>query len=270
MKYKLVAIDMDGTLLNNNNEVSERTRKAIDKAKEKGVHIVISTGRVLKSALYYGKSLNLRAPIIACNGAIIADESDNIIYKNSIDKNLIKSIIDIAKERNIYYHFYDESRFYSHVKVEEVLKFYNEGNKENSIDIKVFENIEEIIEDKDLNVYKFIFIDENKDNLQNLRRELGNIDNIGISSSWANNIEAMGCNVSKGEAVKELCTKLNIKPEEVIAIGDSENDLPMLRFAGLGVAMGNGNQIIKKEADYITDTNQEDGVAKVIEKFILE
>ena len=270
MKYKLIAIDMDGTLLNSNNEVSERTREAIDKAKEKGVHIVISTGRVLKSALYYSEALKLRNPIIACNGAIIVDESANIIYKNPIDKSLIKAIIDVAKEKNIYYHFYDESRFYSHIRVEEVLAFYNEGSKENSIDMKVFENIEEIIENKDLNVYKFIFIDDNKDNLQNLRLELDNMGNIGTSSSWTNNIEAMGCNVSKGEAVKELCTKLNIKPEEVIAIGDSENDLSMLRLAGLGVAMGNGDELIKKESDYITDTNDEDGVAKVIEKFILE
>lgn len=269
MKYKLIAIDMDGTLLNSNNEVSERTKIAIEKAKEKGVHIVISTGRVLKSALHYSETLKLKNPIIACNGAIIVDESSNIIYKNPIDKSLIKSIIDIAKAKNIYYHFYDESRFYSHVRVEEVLAFYNEGSEGNSIDVKIFDDIEQIIENEDLNVYKFIFIDDNKDNLQSLRLELDKIDNIGTSSSWINNIEAMGCNVSKGEAIKELCIKLNIKPEEVIAIGDSENDLSMLSFAGLGVAMGNGDEIIKKRSDYITDTNDEDGVAKVIEKFIL-
>ncbi|WMM25787.1 Cof-type HAD-IIB family hydrolase [Tissierella sp. MB52-C2] len=270
MKYKLVAIDMDGTLLNSDNQISERTRVAIEKAKEKGAHIVISTGRVLKSALYYSETLKLRNPIIACNGAIIVDESANVIYKKPIEKSLIKTIIDIAKHKNIYYHFYDESRFYSHVRVEEILKFYNEGSEKSTIDMEVFEDIEEIIRNKDLNVYKFIFIDDNKDNLQSLRLELDKIDNIGTSSSWINNIEAMGYNVSKGEAVKELCTRINIKPEEVIAIGDSENDLSMIRFAGLGVAMGNGDEIIKKEADYITDTNDEDGVAKIIEKFILE
>lgn len=270
MKYKLVAIDMDGTLLNSNNEVSERTKKAIEMAKKKGVHIILSTGRVLKSALSYSRNLDLKNPIVACNGAIIVDEDANIIYKRPIDNNKVKEIVNLARRKNIYYHFYDESKFYSHVKVDEVLQFYNEGNENTSIDIKVFQDIEEIVKHKDLNVYKFLFIDNNQDNLQDLRGELDKLGDISTSSSWANNIEAMGLNVSKGEAIRELCTRLQVKPEEVIAIGDSENDLSMLRFAGLGVSMGNGDESIKKQADYTTDSNDEDGVAKVIEKFILE
>lgn len=270
MRYKLVAIDMDGTLLNSNNQVSERTKMAIEKAKAQGTHIIISTGRVLKSALSYSKNLNLKNPIIACNGAIIVDENSNIIYRRPIDNRLVREIVNLSRERNIYYHFYDESQFYSHVKVDEVLQFYNEGNENTSIDINVFDDIEGITNSDELNVYKFLFIDNNKDKLLGLRSELDKLGDICTSSSWANNIEAMGLNVSKGEAVRELCIRLQIKPEEVITIGDSENDLSMLRFAGLGVAMGNGDETIKKQADYITDSNDEDGVAKVIEKFVLE
>ena len=270
MKYKLVAIDMDGTLLNSSNQVSERTRDIIEKAKNKGAHIVLSTGRVLKSALSYSQSLNLKNPIVACNGAIIVDEDSNIIYKRPMDNNLVKEIVNLARREDVYYHFYDESRFYSHVKVDEVLKFYNEGNAKTRIDVEVFDDIEELIKLKDLNVYKFLFIDDNNDKLKKLRTELDKLRNIGTSSSWVNNIEAMGLNVSKGEALRELCNRLHINPEEVIAIGDSENDISMLQFAGLGVAMGNGGEAIKKQADYITDSNDEDGVAKVIEKFVLE
>lgn len=270
MKYKLIAIDMDGTLLNSNNQVSERTRDAIEKAKNKGTHIVLSTGRVLKSALSYSQTLNLRNPIVACNGAIIVDEATNIIYQRPMDNNLVKEIVNLARAKDIYYHFYDESKFYSHIRVEEVVKFYNEGSENTSIDIEVFDDIEEIIQLKNPNVYKFLFIDDNKNKLQSLRAELNRFENIGTSSSWSNNIEAMDFNVSKGEALRELCTKLKIRPDEVIAIGDSENDLSMLHFAGLGVAMGNGGEAIKKQADYITDSNDKDGVAKVIEKFVLE
>ncbi len=270
MKYKLVAIDMDGTLLNKNNEVSERTKNAIEMAKKKGVHIILSTGRVLKSALSYSRNLDLKNPIVACNGAIIVDEDASIIYKRPIDNNKVKEIVNLARKKNIYYHFYDESKFYSHVRVDEVLQFYNEGNENTSIDIEVFQDIEEIVRLTDLNVYKFLFIDDNNEKLQDLRGELDKLEDISTSSSWANNIEAMGLNVSKGEAIRELCIRLQIKPEEVIAIGDSENDLSMLRFAGLGVAMGNGDESIKKQSDYITDSNDEDGVAKVIEKFVLE
>ncbi|WP_353092772.1 Cof-type HAD-IIB family hydrolase [Tissierella praeacuta] len=270
MKYKLVATDMDGTLLNSSNQVSERTKKAIENAKAKGVHVVLSTGRVLKSALSYSRTLDLRNPIVACNGAIIVDETGNIIYRRPIDNSLVKEIVNIARNNNIYYHFYDENRFYSHTKVDEILKFYSEGDESNRIDIKIFDNIEEITKIKDLNIYKFLFVDDDKNKLQNLRTELNKLNNIETSSSWSNNIEAMGLNVSKGMALSELCNNLKINPEEVIAIGDNENDLSMINFAGLGVAMENGAESIKKQADYVTASNDEDGVAKVIEKFVLE
>lgn len=261
---------MDGTLLNSENKVSERTKRAIENAKDQGIHIVISTGRILKSALHYSKALGLENPIIACNGAIIVDESQNVIYEKALGKDKVRDIANLAKIEGVYCHFYDKLSFYSCVRSEEVLKFYNEGSKEMGIDVNVFDDIEEIMEIKDLNIYKFIFIDDNGDKLQKLRSKLDKLGNINTSSSWENNIEAMGFNVSKGEALKSLCEILNIKAEEVIAIGDSENDLSMLKFAGLGVAMGNGDESIKKKSDYITDSNDEDGVAKVIEKFILK
>lgn len=270
MKYKLVAIDMDGTLLNSCNQVSDRTRNAIELAKSKGVHIVLSTGRILKSAMHYSKALNLKNPIVASNGAIIVDEDSNIIYRRPMERNLVRDIVNLARERNIYYHFYDEDKFYSHERVEEVLEFYNEADGKMSIDMKIFDDIEEIISIEDLNVYKFLFIDDDRNKLQGLRMELEKLENIDTSSSWFNNIEAMGENVSKGMALKELCNRLSIHPDEVIAIGDSENDLSMFKFAGMAVAMGNGDQSIKKQADYITDTNDEDGVAKIIENFVLE
>lgn len=270
MKYKLVAIDMDGTLLNSENEISKRTIKAIKRAKEQGTHIVISTGRILKSALHYAELLNLRNPIVACNGAIIVDESQNIIYEKSLDKDKVRDIANLAKAEGVYCHFYDRTSFYSNVRSEEVLKLYNEGSTNMSIDVNVFQDIEEIMDIKDLSIYKFLFIDENKDKLQRLRHQLDELGDINTSSSWENNIEAMGLNVSKGEALKELCQTLKIKPEEVIAIGDSENDLSMLKFAGLGVAMGNSDESIKKYSDYVTSSNDEDGVAKVIEEFILK
>ena len=269
LKYKLVAIDMDGTLLNSENKVTDRTRKAIENARNQGTHIVIATGRILKSALHYSESLGLKNPLIACNGAIIVDEFQNVIYEKHIEKKNVIDIIDLAKSEGIYFHFYDRSSFYSNVRVEEVLKFYNEGSKTMDINLKIFKDTEEIMNMKDLNVYKFIFIDNNKDKLHRFREKIEKFENINTSSSWINNIEAMGNNVSKGEALKELCKILNVEAKEVVSIGDSENDLSMLKFSGLGVAMGNGDKDIKERSNYITDSNDDDGVAKVIEKFIL-
>lgn len=274
MKYKLLAIDMDGTLLDSKNQVSQRTREAIIKAKEKGVYIILSTGRILKSALYYSKDLGLNNPIIASNGGVVVDEFFSIIYKKTIDKNSIVDLINIANEDNMYYHFYDERNFYSNKRVQEVLDFYNEsdngGNSDFHIELKVFKDIKEITSNKDINIYKFLFVDEDMDKLDRFRKRLALVNNISISSSWPNNVETMSINVSKGEALKKLCKRLNIRSEEVIAIGDSENDLSMLNFAGLSVAMKNATKDIKVEVDHITDLNDNHGVAKVIEKFILE
>ena len=269
MKYKLVAIDMDGTLLNSENKITNRTKIAIEEARNQGTYIVIATGRILKSALHYSESLSLKSPLIACNGAVVVDEFQNIIYEKYIEKKNVIDIINLAKSEGIYFHFYDKSNFYSDKRVEEVLRFYNEGSKTMDIELNVFNETKEIADLEDLNVYKFIFIDNNRNKLNEFREKIERLENISTSSSWANNIEAMGPNVSKGEALKELCKILKVHPSETITIGDSENDLSMFNISGLSVAMGNGDDEIKEKTNYITDSNNNDGVAKVIEKFIL-
>ncbi len=272
MNYKLVAIDMDGTLLNDNHQVSDRTKIAIQKAKDKGVNIVLSTGRILKSALQYGMDLDIGSPIVACNGAIIVNEQQEIIYKKPMDKNIIEHILDIGKRNNIYYHFYDEYGLYANTLIEEVIGFYNtpSANMEGlDLNINIFKEKQEILMRSDLDILKFIFIDSSMEKLFKVRNELDQMVDISISSSWDNNIEIMGKNVSKGEALTYLTNQYNINSKEIIAIGDNENDLSMLEYAGLGVAMGNSRDEIKGASDYITSNNNEDGVAKVIEKFIL-
>lgn len=260
---------MDGTLLNNENDISERNRRAIEKAGDKGVYIVLATGRILKSALSYSRRLNLNKPIISCNGAVISDADGKIIYESLLDRETTRKLIEIGNKNNIYYHIYTEDAFYSNVYVEEVLKFYQIGDSDNSqIDYHLFEDPEEII-NGDLNIYKFFFLDQDEKKLEILRNQLSELDNISISSSWSNNVEVMGKNTSKGHGLKYLCERLNISQEEVIAIGDNENDLPMIDYAGMGVAMDNAIDKVKAVADIKTLKNDEDGVARIIEKYIL-
>jgi Cof subfamily protein (haloacid dehalogenase superfamily) len=273
MKYKLIAIDMDGTLLNSQNQVSKRNMKALEEAKNKGVQVVLSTGRIFQSALYYSEILSLKNPIVACNGAVVIDELSKVLYEKSLCKESVLDIINLAEEKNIYYHFYDSDTFHAKNLNKEVMKYYETNKSDLSkqqISFKVLDNPIETIKNNDLKVYKFVFIDDNKDKLAEFRDSLNKIKGINVSSSWSNNIEVMGENVSKGEGLNQLCKMLNIKPEEVIAIGDNENDISMFNFAGLAVAMKNGDEIIRDHTNYTTDTNDNDGVAKVIEKFILK
>ena len=267
MNYKLIAIDMDGTLLNSNKEISNRTIQAIGHAKEKGVNVVLATGRLLKSAQLFADSLELNNHVIACNGAIIIDGSKKVIYSKPMDRNVVEKVMALGKKFNTYYHFYDESQFYSNKYVKEIVDYYS--GRGQSIDVKIFDDEMEIINDKDLNLYKFLFIDNDLEKLIKLRKELSSMENISVSKSWTNNLEVMDTGASKGLGLQFLCNRLDISPSEVIAIGDNENDLSMITFAGLGVSMGNGDDIVKKQANYITSTNDEDGVARVIEEFII-
>ncbi len=272
MNYKLIAIDMDGTLLNSRGEVSDRTRQAIYDAGKKGVYVVLATGRILKSAINHAIELELNKPIISSNGAIIVDENKNIIYQRPMVSQSVKSVIEIGQSENVYFHFYDEMSFYSNIYVEDVLNFYNSDEaKKDGTEIKfnIFKKAEEIVSNKSINVYKFLFIDDDEKKLDRLKYRLRDVEDISICSSWANNLEVMDRDVSKGNGLKHLCNKLNILAKDVIAIGDNENDISMIEYAGLGVAMGNGVDEIKSASDLVTSTNDEDGVAKILEKYVL-
>lgn len=266
MKYKLIAIDMDGTLLNSNKEISDRTIQAITKAKNKGINVVLATGRILSSAQIYADRLNLNSHILACNGAIICDGDKNVVHSVPMGLEAVEKVISLGEKYKTYFHFYNEKSLYSNQYVQEVVDYYSE--RDQKIDFNIFKDYNEIAMDKELNIYKFLFIDNDLDKLSILRSELDQVEDLGITKSWSNNIEVMNKDVSKGLGLKHLCNLLNISSQQVIAIGDNENDISMIDFAGLGVAMGNGSDIVKSRANYITSTNDEDGVANVIEKFI--
>lgn len=272
MNIKLLAIDMDGTLLNSNKEISQRNKEALLKAKEKGVYIVLSTGRILKSAQYFADTIKLDNPIVSCNGAVVTDENRNVIFKQSMDKEIVRKIMELGLKHNIYHHFYDYNQFYASQLVDEVIEFYNPENakKQNHyIDVNLYENIQNVMDNKDLDIFKFMFLDPDQDRLSKLRKELELIEQLTIVSSANTNVEITDKGVSKAKGLTVLAEKYNIESKDIMAIGDSENDLSMLEYAGFGVAMSNANHKVVQKADFITTSNDEEGVAKAVEKFIL-
>lgn len=274
MKYKLIAIDMDGTLLNSTGEISQKNKEAIIKATEKGIDVVVSTGRIFSSATYFAKLLKVITPVIACNGAYVSEyHRDNIILENPIEKKDLKEVIKILEKNDLYYHFYDNESFYTKDLEYNSLKYYEwnkKQDKDNKINIEIVKNPLNFIEKENVKVYKMVTMDNDFDKVMSARKELSKNENIEIVSSWHGSLDIMYKGVSKGKALKQLCNLYNIKNEEVIAIGDNENDLSMLEFAGTSVAMGNGIDLVKEYATFVTDTNDNDGVAKAIEKFVLK
>lgn len=276
-KIKLICIDMDGTLLNSNHEISERNKETLRQAKKLGVNIAITTGRLFGSARYYSNLIGIEnTPVIASNGAYIKTNYEDIpILENSIPKEIAIEIYKIIKKHNLKINFnsWDTLMREDEVPDDHAYTIMNKQLPEDK-KVKFIINSDFIsaIENFDGKILKGIVIErENLDNLWAAKDELKEIfgDKLHVVSSGTDNIEIMIGTTSKGNAVAHLADILNVNAEEVMCIGDSENDISMLKFAGIGVAMGNGLQMVKDIADYITDTNDNDGVAKAVEHFVL-
>ncbi|MDY5213289.1 Cof-type HAD-IIB family hydrolase [Intestinibacter sp.] len=271
MEYKLIVSDMDGTLLGDNHKITKENKIALSKALQKGVKIVPASGRIYNSAREHFDFLDINTPLIACNGAIIKETKTNrLIYKNSIPNDICLKIIDVFEKNKIYYQLYSENTMMcknlskeDKKKTQERLKnFFNDD-----INIHFGDDLKEEVGKHQ--ILKIIAIDDHDmDKLKRVKSELNEIEDIETTSSWFNNVEIMHKGVNKGEALKELVKYLGIQREEVIAFGDNYNDLDMLKFAGMGVVMGNADDAVKKQGDYVTSTNIENGVAKAIYKFL--
>ena len=271
MKYKLICTDMDGTLLNNEKKVSKATLESIKKAHDKGVKIAITTGRIFISAKYYGELLKIQAPIIASNGAYIR-EGDNLIYKCILGIENCRELLKIFNYYELVPHFYTAEGIFAGNSMY-TSKFYEKSNsvvpEQFKIKIKTVENWEEVFENHQMDILKAVAIDDDINKIKKAKEDIKKLGMYEVVSSFSNNFEVMNKNVSKGRAAKRLTEYYNLNKSEVIAIGDNENDISMIEYAGLGVAMENATDETKKIANYITDSNDNDGVKKIIDKFIL-
>jgi 5-amino-6-(5-phospho-D-ribitylamino)uracil phosphatase len=242
-KYKLLALDMDGTVLNDDQVVSEANSQAIAAAIAAGVTVMFSTGRGIQSARPFIDELKLQSPIVTVNGSEVWRVPDELYKRHLMEAKRIRQMHEMAIE-------YD-SWFWAYA-VEGV---YNRDNWPGEID-----HIEWM---------KFGFYSENLEKLAAIRKELGSWGVFEISNSHPFNLEMNPLGISKATGLFDICGLLGIEMSEVIAMGDSLNDLAMIRAAGLGVAMGNAQDEVKQSAEIITASNVEDGVARIIEQYIL-
>lgn len=277
MRYKMVCIDMDGTLLGKKRRVSKESKDIIKRAYDKGVEIVVTTGRIYNDAAYYSHFLGVQSPVIAANGAIIREKyTDEVIYENSISQEVCLELVNILKRRNMHFHFYTTDSIYCsnylNKLAAELFMTKEVGYDNFKINYHIIKSIDE---------WKKIFKNNNKitkciafslksKKMVKFKEDLDGLDSIVYFGSGSHSVEINNRGVSKGKAVKVLATHYGFNKDEIICIGDNENDISMIEYAGLGVAMGNAIEEVKDVADYITDTNLEDGVMKAIKKFILE
>ncbi|TZE80894.1 Cof-type HAD-IIB family hydrolase [Calorimonas adulescens] len=270
--YKLVAMDMDGTLLNSDKFISEKNMYVLDRIRNLGIKIAFCTGRLFLSARAYAKLLGGNVFIISCNGAYITDEKFNEIAIHRIPVDEALKLVDVCRKFDVYYYFFDKTKIYSEKKVYRQ-SVYLKGNElfpeEDRTEFVICSDLKALIKRGNIDMLKFVIIDDNNDKLMKVRDELCRL-NLEVSSSLSINIEVTAQDVNKGRGLKELADFIGVDMAETIAVGDSENDIPMLKIAGFSIAMGNARDDVKAMADYITVSEDADGVAKALNKIILE
>ena len=286
--YKLIAIDLDGTMLNSYGVVTENTKNAIKRTIQKGIDIIIASGRPIDSIKTIANEIGSKNYFIAGNGALIYDiQKDENLYENYLNKEKVLEIIKMCEENSISYNVYTDKTILAKALKYNVLYYYKENLKkpeDKQTHINIVENMYDYI--SKMNEEKFLKIticDENKSVFQSIIKKLNEIENIEVLdvSHMSRKVIQQGTeeipieyyyteisskNVDKWYAIEYLISKLNIEKEEVITIGDNMNDKKMIEEAGLGIAMGQSSPLIKEVADDITSSNEEDGVATALDK----
>lgn len=285
--YKLVAIDLDGTMLNKYGIITEKTKEIISKVQEKNVEVMIASGRAITSVKRFAKEIKSKKYFISGNGAITYDvENNKILYENILKKQKALQIIKICEENSIYYNIYTENGIIAKNLNYNTLYYYKDNltkPDENRTHINLVEDIYNYIDEKDEKILKIMICDEHKSVFNAIVRRLKEISKIEVLevSHMSRKIIKQGTeeialeyfytevsakDVDKWNALEEVIKLMNISKEEVITIGDNANDVKMIKNAGLGIAMGESAPYVKKCADKITLNNDEDGVAVALKE----
>lgn len=272
-KIKLVAADMDGTLLNRDRKITKYTQKVIKKATAEGVYFVPATGRAFNALPKELKEMEEVRYGIFSNGATIYDlKESKILYKNHFEMNRALELLDYLKQFDLMKSVILNGQSYAARKDMDNIDYYELDANTKAIvqgSRVCVDDLEAFIREQGQTIEKITILFRTMEERQRTWDALDKIDDIQFASSLPKNIEISkkGCN--KGDGLSHLAEILKIKKEEIMACGDADNDKELLQSSGLAVVMENGLDSMKAIADYITVSNHEDGVAKAMEKFVL-
>ncbi|NLC51439.1 MAG: HAD family phosphatase [Firmicutes bacterium] len=268
MSYKMLALDLDDTLLNEHSQVSERNQWAVSEAIKCGILVTIATGRMFCSARRFAAQLKINSPIISYHGALIKSPvTDAELWHRPVPPALAKEIIGRAEDRGFHVNLYIEDRLYAHEE-NEYTRYYEDFA---GVEITPVGDLKRFVVCSSVAPTKLTIIDWHG-RIEELESELNNDyeHKLSILQSRPYFLEITDKEATKGQALRYLSENFGIRREESIAVGDSYNDLDMVEFAGLGVAVANARREVQDAANIVTATNVEDGVAMVIEEFILK
>ncbi|WP_284644214.1 Cof-type HAD-IIB family hydrolase [Paenibacillus silviterrae] len=239
MRYKLVALDMDGTVLNEHKQISEQNADAIRQAVDNGVVVMFSTGRGIQNITAYVEQLELQAPIVAVNGGEVWKAPGMLHSRKALQPDVVKSLYEKAVQEDAWYWAYTPDGLMTKDTWRELPW-------------------------EEQQWLKFGFYSKEEQKLRGIQSWIEAMGELEVTNSHPTNLELNPKGVSKASGLSEVCALLGIQMSEVVAVGDSMNDYAMIRAAGLGVAMGNAQEELKRIASRVTSSNVEHGVAEVL------
>jgi Cof subfamily protein (haloacid dehalogenase superfamily) len=268
--FKMVCLDIDGTLLNSKHQITAKTKEVLKVvAKVKNIPVVLVSARMPKGIIFLQEELEICEPIICYSGSLILDKKRNGLSSQSIDTDSAKKLHKLVKDTKVHMSLYKDDEWY----IEEMDEWAKQESEITNIipNVVNFNSLFDAWHEAKVGPNKILCMSK-PDNILALNSAVNSnhAENLNIYPSKPTYLEIMSKKASKTSAIDFLCKKLNIDNSEVIAMGDNYNDMDMLQFAGMGIAMGNAPDKVKAIANEITFTNDEDGVAVAIEKYVLQ
>lgn len=283
MEYRLIALDLDGTLLGSDKEISPRNRKALAAARERGIVTVIATGRSAHSARMFSQQVG-GGPVICCNGAEILESDGSVITQRPLPLAPLLRVIALCEEERLLCECYTSGRIVLDRPAAHAATYFRWVRGRRSTARATFDlvriwqlnrmrwvrSLRKWAEMPDREPVLKLMIIGPREGLERLAERIEReAPGLAVTSSGHENIEVGAAGVSKGAALELLGARLKIPRQAMVAVGDGANDLEMLRYAGLGVAMGNASEGVKSAADRVTATCDDDGVARLVEEVLL-
>ncbi len=263
---RLIAFDLDGTLMGDERKIRPRVQQTIAKAQERGITVTLATGRMFSALLPFARQLNIQAPVLAYQGGWIQEpDADAPLYRISLPREPAQATLTLARENGWHTVLYADGRIYLQ-ELRESPEFYRGllGS-----DFQLVSSWTEVL-DANL-IDKVLFVADPHDIPEMGKRLRTELDRQAqVFRSHARFIEVVPLGVDKGRGLAWLADYLNLQQTEIMAVGDQENDVAMVKWAGLGVAMGNAVPLVQEVADWVAPPLDQDGAAVALEKFVLE
>jgi len=267
-EYKLICCDLDGTLLNSKNKIEPHALKLLRQLEDRGLHVAITTGRAGFDAKTHAELISDKTFFMGSNGAVIG-RGDQIIYETSMSEDEENKIFDLISTHRFKPIFVTKDRIYVYHWAHYIFHkfFYHRGRPSDVIRYTPkMENLKNEVMKSSCKVHKVITLPKWKKSSRLLSESVKALNTFELAITPGNVFEITGKGISKGTGVKKLCEYLDIDVSEVVAFGDSQNDIDMLETVGLGVAMDNASDQVKKHADRVTTSNNQEGVALVLKE----